>query len=154
MILNNNLGKTFGPQLSFSGWILLIFGIFFITDVMGMLLVVLGFFLGSMTDGVLIDVGQRRIKKYSSPFGLNLTGRWEEIQEHSGLVVIPFRKEYAVLSRSNLRNATVTSDYRIFLTGPNHKPRFPVKACPTKEDAITEADKLSGLLHIPIMKIA
>lgn len=154
MIENNRLGKTFGPQLSFSGWILLIFGAFFITDVMGMLLVVLGLFLGSMTDGVLIDFDQRRIKRYSSPFGFNLPGRWEEIEQHSGLVVIPFRKEYAVLSRSNLRNATVISDYRIFLTSHNQKPRYPIKACVTKEDAISEADRFSGLLHIPVMKIA
>ncbi len=154
MILNNRLGKTFGPQLSISGWILLIFGVFFIMDVMGMLLVVLGFFLGSMTDGVLIDVSQRRIRRYSSPFGLKLPGRWEEIGPQSGLVVIPFRKEYAVLSRSNLRSATVTSDFRIFLTNHNHQPRFPIMACQTKDSAISEADKLSGLLHIPIMKIA
>lgn len=154
MIENNRLGKTFGPQLSFSGWILLLFGVFFITDFMGMALVVLGLFLGSMTDGVLIDFDQRKIKRYSSPFGLNFPGRWEEIDEHAGIVIIPFRKEYAVLSRSNRRNTTVISDFRIFLTGSNHKPRYSIKACAGKEEAVLEAEKLSGLLHVPIMKIA
>lgn len=154
MIENNRLGKTFGPQLSFSGWILLIFGVLFITDFMGMALVVVGLFLGSMADGVLIDADQRKIKRYSSPFGLNFPGRWEEIGTHAGLVIIPFRKEYAVLSRSNRRNTTITSDFRIFLTCSNHKPRYAIKACPTKEEAVLEAEKLSGLLHVPIMKIA
>jgi hypothetical protein len=147
MNIKNKLDKTFGSQMAFSGWVLLAFGVLFIFDVMGIILVLIGFILATTTDGVCIDSQNRRLKQFSGPFGLPVIGRWENLDNYAGLTVIPWKRKLTTWSRSNRQNNITEEDYRIFLVGRNTKPAFAIKKCETKEQALAEMDKLAELLH-------
>lgn len=139
--------------MAFSGWILLITGIIFITTATGILLLLAGFMLATFNDGVCIDTEQRRVKKFSGAFGIPFLGNWENIEDHAGLTVIPVKRHFTVWSRSNRSNLSEELDYRVFLTGNDRKPRFALLKRPTRESAFEEMDKLSGILHLPVMTI-
>jgi hypothetical protein len=147
MTIINRLDKTFGPQLSFSGWILLVTGMVFIVDVMGIVLVILGFILATTIDGVELDPGSRRIRKFSGPFGFPVVGRWEPLDHYAGLTVIPMTIKQVTWSRSNRRNVSEQSDFRIFLVGKDHRPAYAIKKCTTRELAVAEMDKLAEMLE-------
>ena len=151
MKITCKLDRSFGPNLAFSGWVLLITGIIFITSVTGIILLLAGFMLATFTDGTQIDTEKRRIKRYSGPLGIPFMGNWEDIENHAGLTVIPVKRHFTVWSRSNRSNISEELDYRVFLTGNDRKPRYALLKRPTREAAVAEMDKLSGILHLPVM---
>lgn len=147
MAIRNKLDKTFGSQMAFSGWVLIAFGAIFIFDVMGIILVIIGFILATTVDGVYIDPRNRRIKRFSGPFGFPIIGRWENLDDYSGMTVIPWKRKLTTWSRSNRQNNVTEEDFRIFLVGHDRKPVFAVKKCNTRHEAIEEMDELAELLH-------
>jgi hypothetical protein len=147
MIIKNKLDKTFGSQMAFSGWILLAFGAIFIFDVMGIILVIIGFLLATTVDGVCIDSQNHRLKRFSGPFGFSVIGRWENFDDYSGMTVIPWKRKLTTWSRSNRQNNVTEEDFRIFLVGHDRKPVFAIKKCTSRHQAIEEMDKLAELLH-------
>lgn len=152
MIITNRLDKTFGPQLAFSGWIFLATGLLFILDVMGMVLIVLGFFLATSTDGVMLDLTGRRFKRFSGPLGYPLFGRWENLDNYAGLTVLPMTRKFVSWSRSNRQNISEDSDFRIFLVDKSRKPAFAIKKCDTMEAAVRDMDKLAEALNWMVWK--
>lgn len=153
MRITCRLDRSFGPNMAFSGWVLLITGIIFITSVTGIFLLLTGFLLATFTDGAQIDTEKRRVRRFSGPFSIPLIGRWEDIEDHAGLIVIPVKRHFTVWSRSNRSNISDELDYRVFLTGSDRKPRFALLKRTTREAAVAEMDRLSGMLHLPVMKI-
>jgi hypothetical protein len=147
MVINNRLDKTFGPQMSFSGWILLVFGLAFILNIMGIILIIIGFVLATFKDGVMLDTIKSRVRQYSGPFGFALYGRWQALDNFSGLTVVQLKRKITQLSRSNRENSYFEEDFRVFLVGKDHKPAFPIFKSPTKELAVKEMDKLAELLN-------
>jgi hypothetical protein len=147
MAIRNKLDKTFGSQMAFSGWVLIAFGAIFILDIMGIILVFIGFILATTEDGVSIDPNKRLIKRVSVPFGLPVVGRWENLDDYSGMTVIPWKRKLTTWSRSNRQNNVTEEDFRIFLVGHDRKPVFAVKKCNTRHEAIEEMDELAELLH-------
>ncbi len=153
MLITNRLDKTFGPQMAFSGWIFIVFGVFFIIDWMGILLVLIGIVLATTVDGVAIDTKKRRIRRFSGPFGFPGYGRWENLDDYEGLTVVPWKRNFTTWSRSNRQNSYAVEDFRIFVVGQDRKPAFAVKKCITKEQATTEMDKLAESLHWAVWKV-
>lgn len=153
MKITCRLDRSFGSNLAFSGWIFLVTGIIFISTVTGIFLLLVGFVLATSTDGTQIDTEKHRIRRYSGPFGIPVLGRWEDIQDHAGLVVIPVKRYFTVWSRSNRSSVSDELDYRVFLTGNDRKARFALLKRPSREAAVAEMDRLSGILHLPVMKI-
>jgi hypothetical protein len=151
MIINNRLDKSVGPQLSFSGWVLTIFGLIFITDVVGIILLITGFILATFVDGVYIDSQNKRIKKYSGPFGLAILGKWESVEENAFLTVVPMHIEYVIWSRSNRRNTSESFDFRVYLTDNNKKPKTALKICASRNEAFAETEKLASSLNLRIL---
>lgn len=147
MVIKNRLDKTFGSQMSFSGWVLLAFGAIFIFDVMGLILVIVGFILATTEDGICIDSQNSRIKRFSGPFGLPVTGKWESLDNYAGMTVVQMKRKLTTWSRSNRQNDITEEDFRIFLVGHDRKPVFAIKKCITKQLATSEMDKLAELLH-------
>ncbi len=153
MIITNKLDKTFGYQMAFSGYVLMVFGLIFIVDIMGIVLFIIGFFLATMVEGVSIDVNKRLIKKFSGPFGLKMFGKWEELDRYEGFTLVPFRARQVTLSRSNRQFVTQHHDFRIFTVGQNHKPAFAVYKSNSKDRVINEMERLAELLHWKVWTI-
>lgn len=147
MVITNKLDKTFGPQMAFSGWIFIVFGAIFILDRMGILLVIIGAVLAFTVDGVSIDRENRRIRRFSGPFGFPVYGRWENLDDYKGLTVVPWKRNFTTWSRSNRQNSYAVEDYRIFVVGQDRKPAFAIKKCLSKEQATIEMERLAELLH-------
>lgn len=147
MVINNRIDKTFGPQMAVSGWILLVFGLAFFLNVMGIILILIGFTLATFIDGVMLDTVKRRVRQYSGPFGFALTGRWQELDNFAGLTVMQVKRKITSFSRSNRENSYLEEDFRIFLVGKDRKPAFPIFKSPTKELAVKEMDKLAEILN-------
>ena len=146
MVINNRLDKTFGPQMAVSGWILMAFGLIFILDIMGIILILIGFSLAFFTDGVKLDTEKKRVMRYSGPFGRALTGRWQDLSGYSGLTVIPVKRKITTFSRSNRENTYLEEDFRVFLVSTNRKPAFPILKSKTKGAAVKEMDKIAEIL--------
>lgn len=153
MKISYKLDRSFGPNLAFSGWVLFVTGIIFISSVTGIILFLAGFMLATFTDGTQIDTDKRRVRRYSTPFAIPVAGKWENIEDHAGLTVIPVKRHFAVYSRSNRSNISDELDYRVFLTGNDRKTRFALLKKASQDAAVAEMDKLSGILHIPVMTI-
>jgi hypothetical protein len=114
---------------------------------MGFILVIIGFILATTEDGVCIDSKSRLIKRFSGPFAFPLIGKWENLDNYSGMTAIPWKRKLTTWSRSNRQNNIVEEDFRIFLVGHDRKPVFAIKKCSTRQQAISEMDKLAELLH-------
>lgn len=147
MIITYKLDKSFGSQMAFSGYVLMVIGLIFIVDLMGIVLFITGFFLATTVEGVSIDVNKRLIKKFSGPLGLRMIGKWEELDRYEGFTLVPFRTKQVTMSRSNRQHLTQHHDFRIFTVGQNHKPAFAVYKSNSKDRALHEMEILSELLH-------
>lgn len=71
MIITNKLGKSFGPVGSFSGMILFVAG-FVLTFfyISGLILVLVGAFVGFSTESALIDPEKKRVRFSNNLFGI------------------------------------------------------------------------------------
>ena len=136
--------------MAFSGWIFMVVGALFFLDIMGVVLLVVGFFLATTSDGVSIDVGARRVRKFSGPFGLPMVGRWESLDNYAGLTVIPIQQKFTTWSRSNRQSTIERSDYRVFLVGLDRKPAFALKKNDSNEQAVIVMDKLALALRMTV----
>lgn len=150
MIIKNKLDKTFGSQMAFSGWVFFVFGAIFIFDVMGIILVIIGFILATTVDGVCIDPRNRRIKRFSGPLGFPIIGRWENLDDYLGMTVIPWKRKLTTWSRSNRQNNVTEEDFRIFLVGHDGKPVFAIKICKTRHQAILKMAELAEMLRLMV----
>jgi hypothetical protein len=150
MTIRNRIEYVFGPYLTFTGIIFIVFGLIFIRQISGIILIVFGAFLALTTNGVLIEPDKNLIKSYSRIFGVVTIGRWQKLSDFSGITIIPFKKTYTVYSRSNRQNTTERRDFRIFLLDRQMKHTFAVKKCDSMAVAQTEIDRLALLLHLPV----
>ena len=77
MRIKNKLDKSFGPVGTSAGSLLFVVGMIVIfNSIYGLILVVLGAFVGFSSTGTIIDTEKRRIKFSNNLFGIFQTGKW------------------------------------------------------------------------------
>ena len=80
-VIDHRIGKLLGSTGTAAGYFLMIFGIIgtFLYNWTGSFLIVAGMFMAFTYEGTKIDVELKRIKNYTSLFGLINSGKWHPL---------------------------------------------------------------------------
>jgi hypothetical protein len=144
--------KAFGPGASFSGKILFIVGLCVsYYTLTGLILVLIGAFLGFTNSCTTIDFDGRRIKYSNNLFGFIKTGKWQNITKEMQTGISKSKHIYRTNSQSNKSIDIETENTVIWLFDSEGKKVVPLKRVISIEKSENELDELShklGLLSI------
>ena len=141
--------KSFGPVASFSGILIFIVGLiatyFSLT---GLILVVLGAFIGFTNSSTTIDAKNKRIRFSNNIFGIIKTGKWINVDMDMQVGIKRDNKVYRTYSKSNRTLDIEVHDTKLYLFDKNDKPILPIMKIQNKKNNNDEIDKISSELEI------
>jgi hypothetical protein len=144
---NNNLGKFFGPSASYAGYVFIGCGIFASAySLLALTLFIPGFFMAFTYNGTIIDMENKRIKPYTSLFGIYKTGEWINADRFTRFSIIRATKKYTSYSRANVRFDMAVSDIELIITNANCSKKIVLNKYSNLEDAHKEMEELQLLL--------
>jgi hypothetical protein len=152
MTTSNKLDKSFGPVGTSAGIFLFIAGL--ITtyfSLPGLVLVVIGAFVGFTGSSTLTDFEKRRLKFSNNLFGFIPTGRWTYINADMKIGIKKSNKLWRAYSRSNRTLDIPFNDYRIILFDRNGKEIMPIKKYSKLDSAKSDLDKISKQLELCVI---
>jgi hypothetical protein len=145
-IRNNNLGKFFGPSSSYMGYVFIICGIVTTTySLLALTLLIPGFFMAFTYNGTIIDTDNKRVKPYTSVFGIFKTGKWIDADQFTRFNIIKATKKYTSYSRANVRFDMNVSDIELLLVNTNGTKKVILNKYSNFEDAQKEMQELKGI---------
>lgn len=149
MIIRNRLDQSFGPSGTSAGILLFLAGLVasFYTFY-GIILLLLGAFLGSTYTQSKIDIIQKKAKFSENLFGILSFGTWIEIQPEMKLGISKRTRRYSVSSQSNKRADLQVKDFRIVLTNANGEKIMDLKKFKTLQLAEEGLVRFSQQLEI------
>ena len=106
------------------GYVFLAFGIFAATySLLSLTLIIPGLFMAFTYNGIMIDTVNKKVKPYTSLFGIIKTGKWINADQFTRFNIIKATKKYTTYSRANLRLDLNVSDIELLLIWwkPNSK---------------------------------
>lgn len=142
------LDKTFGPVGTIAGVTLFISGI--ITSFYslgGIILIVLGAFVGFTCSGTYIDFENRRVKNITKLFGIIGVGKWINIDENSTIEIQKSNIVWRTYSRSN-RTIDISDKYYYVMLYKSRKDSVPLIRTTSLSRANSEAQALIQKLGI------
>jgi len=149
MITENKLDKSFGSTGTTAGIFLLIIGVITtFTSLFGLVLVLLGAFLGFSSTSALIDFDKRRIKYSNNLFGVIKTGKWIQLTAIMKLAIRDSAITWRTYSRGNRALDFVDKDFRIILLDLDNQEIMQVKKTDTLDLAKTELEILCTKLKL------
>jgi len=146
-IRSNNLGKFFGPSVSYMGYVFIISGIvgaFY--SLLALTLLIPGFFLAFTYNGIIIDTDLKRLKPYTLLFGIYKTGNWINADQFTRFNIIKATKRYTSYSRGSVQFDMNVSDIELLLINRNGSKKVILDKFNNFEDAHKEMDELSSML--------
>jgi hypothetical protein len=147
MVLNKNLGKFFGPSASYMGYVFIGCGIFTATySLLALTLIIPGAFMAFTYNGTIIDTDKKKIKPYTSVFGIYKTGKWIDASQFTRFNIIRATKKYTTYSRGSVRFDMNVSDIELLLINRNGTKKIILNKYNNFEDAQKEMEELRGLL--------
>ena len=152
MITKHKLDNAFGPVGTPAG--IFIFGAGVVAtfySLGGLLLVIVGAFIGFTSTSALIDTERKRVKLRSDYFGVIRTGEWIDIEPRMKIGIKKTQKSWRAYSRGNRRLDVPEKNYRIFLFDKDNKRIMPLMKTDSFHDATEKMDELSGNLGLLIV---
>jgi hypothetical protein len=149
MKTSNKLDKSFGPSGSSAGLFLFITGVvttFF--SFFGLILVVLGAFLGFTYTSAIIDYSSRRIRFSENLFGFVPTGKWIKLEKSMKIGIKESNMIWRTFSRSNRSLDTDVKDFRLILLDAEDQEIMPIMKLNSLDSAIAEQKILCDKLEI------
>lgn len=147
MARNNNLGKFFGPSSSYMGYVFIVCGIVASTySLLALTLLIPGFFMAYTYNGIIIDIDKKRLKPYTTLFGIFRTGKWIDADQFTRFNIIKATKKYTTYSRTNLRLDMNVSDIELLLINRNGTKKIILNKYHNFEDAHKEMEELGPIL--------
>lgn len=156
MLIDNKIERTFsGPLVIMGATFFVVTIILMLTFhwIFGILSFIIAAFLLFTYSGIEIDTDKRMIKPYYMVFGFLKRGNWETLEKYKGLTLVPMQRVYNTFSRSNQRNLSVKSDFRVYLVNNSKKPAFPLKRCKNLQAAQDSMDEFSIWLKMPVFTV-
>ncbi len=143
MILKNKLDKSFGPSGTFAGYTILVIGLVLTwTNWGGLLLVVLGAFMGLSSTSTVIDTDKKKIRSLNNLLGFIPIGKWMDIDAAMKLGIKESNVTWTTFSRSNRSIDTIKNDFRIVLCDSGEKEIMEISK---SESFATGKDQLDTL---------
>lgn len=144
MITKNRLDKPFGPVGTSAGIFMFIAGLFATYfSLTGLILVLIGAFLGFTSTSTLLDTDKKRIKFSNNLFGIIPIGQWIDVKPEMKIGLKNIHRGYRTYSRSNRTLDIHIKDIRIILYGADNKQIMPVRKFNSLDSAKTELENLS-----------
>lgn len=149
MIVKNKLDKSFGPSGTFAGYTLFAVGL--ITTYSnwgGLILVVVGAFMGFSSTSTLIDPDNKKIMFSNNLFGLFKTGKWIDIDTTMKVGIKESNVTWTTFSRSNRSIDTVKKDFRIALYNSEENEIMEISKNDSLESAMAQLEIISKQLGL------
>jgi len=156
MIIENKIERTFAGPLTILGitfFTVSLILVFTGTWYIAIPVFIIALFFLFTWSGVVIDTENRRFKPYYMVFGLFTRGQWISLEKYVGLTLVPMQKVYAMYSRANHKNKSVSSHFRVYLVDNRKRPAFALKKCKNEEQAKNSMNELSNLLKMPVYSV-
>jgi hypothetical protein len=116
MTIKNKLDKSFGPVGTSAGIFLFVIGIMTMySSWFGLILVLLGAFVGFSSTSTLIDSDNRRVKFSNNLFGIIQTGKWILVNQDMKIGIRESNVTWRAYSRSNRSLDIDNKDFRLVL---------------------------------------
>ncbi len=145
--LNNKLGKFFSPSASYAGYVFIGCGIFSaFYSLVALSLLIPGLFLAFTYNGTLIDTDRKRIKSYTSLFGIIKTGQWVSADQFTNFSIIKATKNFTSYSRANLRFDMKVSDIELLISNSRTTKKIVLNKYNNLAEAQKEMDSLRVIL--------
>jgi len=152
MIQKNKLDKSFGPSGTFAGYIIFIAGLIATySNLAGLILVLIGAFVGFSSTVALVDPDNKRIEFSNNLFGLIQMGKWIAIEPTMKLGIKESNITWSTFSRSNRSIDTVKKDFRIALYDSDENEIMEIHKNDSFEEAQVELDIISRQLRLNII---
>jgi hypothetical protein len=153
-VKNNKLDKLFGPSFSYTGYVFIAVGIITISySLTSLVLIIPGIFIAFTYTGTIIDTENKRVKPYTSLFGIIRTGKWIDVARFSRFNIIKSNRKYTSYSRGSVRFDMNVSDVSLLLLSHYGNKKVILNRYTKFEDAQREMDELSGILLPDTKKI-
>ena len=148
MITNNKLDKSFGPVGTTAGYVLFVVGLItIISSFYGLILIVLGAFVGFTSTSTFIDFEQKRIKFSNNLFGIISIGKWIPVEPSMKIGIEESNVTWNAFSRGNRNLAIEQKDFRILLCDSDNREMVTLMKTDSMESAKAEIKKLCKLLE-------
>lgn len=146
---NNRLDKSFGPVGTSAGVFLLLVGlVLFWFYPSGIILILIGGFVGFTSTSALIDIDGMRVKFCNNIFGIIRTGKWIPIEPTMKIGIRESNQTYRAFSRGNRMLDVNKKDYRLILFDSHNREIFPMKKMDTLEAAKAELEIMGNRLGL------
>jgi hypothetical protein len=152
MIHKNKLDKSFGPSGSFAGYIIFAAGLIATySDLIGLILVLIGAFVGFSSTSTLMDTGKKRIKFSNNLFGFIPAGKWINIENSMKLGIKESNVTWTTFSRSNRSIDMVNKDFRIALYDSSENEIMEISKTKSLDAAKVELETISKELELEVI---
>jgi hypothetical protein len=148
----NKLDKIFGPIGSGIGLLIIIFGVFTLSEsYLGIFVILIGIFVAFSTIVVYIDYQQNKIKFSNNLFGIIPVGKWLDIAPNMKIGIKKSNKRWRIHSRSNRHTDIHEKSYRLVLYDIHEKELIQIKKFDNLNLAKKESLKIAEALGIELM---
>lgn len=148
-MIKNKLDKVFGPVGTSAGTLLLIVGLLTVySSLSGLILLVLGAFVGLSSTSTIIDTEKKRIKFSNNLFGIIPVGKWILIENTMKIGIRESKKTWTSFSRGNRQLDIENKDYRVVLYDVNNKEIMEINKNDSLSSAKVKVEALASQLGI------
>ena len=152
MTTNNKLDKMFGPAGTSAGIFLIVTGLIVSWfSLPGLILVVIGAFIGFTATSTLIDFDRKRVRFSNNLFGIIRTGPWISVDPDMKIGIKRSNRSWRTYSRSNRTLDIQNNDFRLILHDSGGKEIMPLKKARDPDSAKAERDKICSQLGLSII---
>ncbi len=149
-LIDNLLGKSFGPLMAFAGYPIAFFGLFgFFSDklsniIFGFILFLGGSFVATVRDGIQIDLINNRFREYTLLFLHFKVAKWRSLYEFPYVVVLRLNESQKAYSMTAQSVKFSELKYEVFLMDENHVQRILVCQFDLEDKAFEYAQQLAA----------
>ena len=163
MTRRNKLDKVFGPVGSSAGIFLFVVGLITTTYsslnglittrslLTGLILVLVGAFIGFTSTSTLVDFDKRRLKFSNNLFGFIPIGQWVVIQKDMKVGIEKSNEVWRAYSQTNRTLNIANNDYRLILYDSDGKEIMPIQKSDSLDLVKLNLDKISEELGIGVI---
>ena len=148
-VIDHRIGKLLGSTGTAAGYFLMIFGIIgtFLYNWTGSFLIVAGMFMAFTYEGTKIDVELKRIKNYTSLFGLINSGKCI-LKSFQRFSIYKSKRSYTTYSRANVPLTLKDSDIRLILLDETGSFKITINRYNSFDEARKEMNELIKKLDL------
>lgn len=145
------IGKLFGQTAVYAGYSLIVFGVIIVYfSLTGLILIFAGLFMALTCEGTIIDFDKRRLKSYTSLFGLIKTGKWYSVDHFARFSIYSSKRSSTTYSRGNVPLTLKSQDIRLALISKDGSKKIVINKYSSFEAARREMNELIKDLKLSI----